>query len=80
MEKANARLLEELQEKELEYANLQEEVRDLNDKLNKARIQHSKELGTIGNMGHCKSMQGPSLYIVKVANIIFMASFEKKML
>lgn len=48
LEKANARLLEELQEKELEYANLQEEVRDLNDKLNKARIQHSKELGTIG--------------------------------
>lgn len=45
LEKANARLLEELQEKELEYANLQEEVRDLNDKLNKARIQHSKELG-----------------------------------
>eukprot|EP00105_Crassostrea_gigas_P031869 XP_011454693.1 PREDICTED: calponin homology domain-containing protein DDB_G0272472 isoform X2 [Crassostrea gigas] len=44
LEKANARLLEELQEKELEYANLQEEVRDLNDKLNKARIQHSKEL------------------------------------
>lgn len=55
LEKANARLLEELQGKELEYANLQEEVRDLNDKLNKARIQHSKELGTIGHMGHCKS-------------------------
>ncbi|XP_056018876.1 uncharacterized protein LOC125670788 isoform X4 [Ostrea edulis] len=45
LEKANARLLEELQEKEMEYANLQEEVRDLNEKLNKARIQHSKELG-----------------------------------
>ncbi|XP_061174996.1 uncharacterized protein LOC133184138 isoform X2 [Saccostrea echinata] len=44
LEKANARLLEELQEKEMEYANLQEEVRDLNDKLNKARIQHSTEL------------------------------------
>lgn len=55
LEKANARLLEELQGKELEYANLQEEVRDLNDKLNKARIQHSKELGTIGHTGHCKS-------------------------
>lgn len=65
LEKANARLLEELQEKELEYANLQEEVRDLNDKLNKARIQHSKELGTIGHSGHCKSVQEQSLYIVK---------------
>lgn len=66
LEKANARLLEELQEKELEYANLQEEVRDLNDKLNKARIQHSKELGTIGRTCHCKPVQGPSLCIVKV--------------
>lgn len=80
LEKANARLLEELQEKELEYANLQEEVRDLNDKLNKARIQHSKELGTIGHAGHCKSMQGLSLDIVKVCKYYIYGLIWKKIM
>ncbi|KAK3091710.1 hypothetical protein FSP39_022073 [Pinctada imbricata] len=44
LEKANARLLEELNEKETEYASLQVEVEDLTNKLNKARIQHSKDM------------------------------------
>ena len=44
LEKANARLLDELQQKELEYDALQEDVRDLNERLVKFRDEHSKEL------------------------------------
>ncbi|KAJ8305411.1 hypothetical protein KUTeg_015956 [Tegillarca granosa] len=44
LEKANIKLLEELQKKEMEYASLQEEVRDINLKLEKVREQHSKDL------------------------------------
>lgn len=45
LESANASLVEELHAKELEYEALQEEVKDLSDKVNSARIQHSKEIG-----------------------------------
>ncbi|XP_052068018.1 uncharacterized protein LOC127707483 isoform X4 [Mytilus californianus] len=45
LETANASLVEELHAKELEYEALQEEVQDLNDKVNSARVQHSKEIG-----------------------------------
>lgn len=38
-------LVEELHAKELEYEALQEEVQDLNEKVNSARVQHSKEIG-----------------------------------
>ena len=44
LEKANARLLDELQQKELEYDTLQEDVKDLNSRLVKFRDEHSKEL------------------------------------
>ena len=44
LEKANARLLDELQQKELEYDTLQEDVKDLNGRLVKFRDEHSKEL------------------------------------
>ncbi|XP_076073735.1 uncharacterized protein LOC143045245 isoform X3 [Mytilus galloprovincialis] len=45
LETANVSLVEELHAKELEYEALQEEVQDLNEKVNSARVQHSKEIG-----------------------------------
>ncbi|XP_071129942.1 calponin homology domain-containing protein DDB_G0272472-like isoform X9 [Mytilus edulis] len=45
LEAANVSLVEELHAKELEYEALQEEVQDLNEKVNSARVQHSKEIG-----------------------------------
>ena len=47
LEKANALLLDELQQKELEYNTLQEDVRDLNGRLVKFRDEHSKELSKL---------------------------------
>ncbi|XP_071129920.1 calponin homology domain-containing protein DDB_G0272472-like isoform X2 [Mytilus edulis] len=44
LEAANVSLVEELHAKELEYEALQEEVQDLNEKVNSARVQHSKEI------------------------------------
>ncbi|KAL3876593.1 hypothetical protein ACJMK2_034422 [Sinanodonta woodiana] len=44
LEKANYKLLEELRQQELEYIALQEEVRDLNEKLSKFREEHAKKL------------------------------------
>ncbi|XP_046360725.2 calponin homology domain-containing protein DDB_G0272472-like isoform X1 [Haliotis rufescens] len=46
LERANLQLLEELQRKELEYAAIQEEVLDLNEKLSLVRDEHSTEMGT----------------------------------
>ena len=44
LEKANALLLDELQQRELEYNTLQDDVRDLNGRLVKFRDEHSQEL------------------------------------
>ena len=44
LEKANALLLDELQQRELEYNTLQDDVRDLNERLVKFRDEHSQEL------------------------------------
>ena len=52
LESANASLVDELHAKELEYEALQEEVKDLNEKVNSARVQHSKELGRSIQMLH----------------------------
>ena len=45
LEKANNQLLYELRERELEYNSLQEEVRDLNERLVTFRKEHAVELG-----------------------------------
>ncbi|KAL5019409.1 hypothetical protein ScPMuIL_005131 [Solemya velum] len=44
LEKANARLVEELVAKELEYSSLHTEVEELNEKLNKVKEHHSREI------------------------------------
>ena len=45
LERANQQLLEQLKLKELEYASVQEEVTDLNEKLVKVKDGHTVEMG-----------------------------------
>lgn len=44
LEKANCQLMERLHEKELEYEGLQEDVKELAEKLDQVKLQHSKDI------------------------------------
>ncbi|KAK6187968.1 hypothetical protein SNE40_005883 [Patella caerulea] len=60
LERANAQLLEKLQTKELEYVRIQQEVKDLNDTLEEARMKRSGEEAQLQK----KSINGASLAAV----------------
>ena len=62
LEKANALLLNELQQRELEYNRLQDDVKDLNDRLVNFRDEHSKELSKF-NLYYLKVLIGHLVFI-----------------
>jgi hypothetical protein len=61
LEKANEKLLEELGRKELEYADLQEEVKELNEKLNKVKNDHTAAIGGSSSSSSSTSSPPPSV-------------------
>ncbi|CAL1540553.1 unnamed protein product [Lymnaea stagnalis] len=59
LERANAQLLENLQQKELEYSAVQEEVQKVNDKLAKVRHEHAEEMARFHRELAKGSFSGP---------------------